>query len=394
MSQMLYQAPPEISRYRTPAFVVGGLGLLACLAGAFIKPAQFFHSYLFGYMFWIGIALGCMGLTMVQYLSGGAWGLVIRRLLESGARTLPLMAVLFIPMLFGVRVLYRWANRAEVERSEALQHKHLYLNLPFFFVRVAIYFAVWCGISYLLNKWSRLQDETADPRYDSRLQAISGPGIVVYALTLTFAVVDWIMSLEPEWFSTIFGLLFVAGQALSAMAFTIAVTVILARREPMSHIIQKAHLHDLGKLLFAFVMLWAYLSFSQFLIVWSANLPEEIPWYLRRFHGGWGAVGMLIVVCHFALPFLLLLSRDLKRNGGRIIYIAAFIVMMRAVDLFWIIAPGVRGDSFLLHWMDVAAIVGLGGIWLATYLTQLGRRPLLPVNDPHLQEALQNGNHH
>ncbi|MGE0127408.1 MAG: hypothetical protein AB7U82_04800 [Blastocatellales bacterium] len=393
MSQAIYTPPPVLSTVQQRALLAGAIGIAACVIGAIFRPAQFLNSWLLSFMFWIGIALGCLALVMLQYLSGGAWGLVIRRVLESGTRTLPLMALLFLPILVGIRALYVWARPAEVAASELLQEKQFYLNVPFFIVRAVIYFAAWIALAWFLNKWSRRQDVTADRRLERRLQLLSAGGLVLYGLTITFAAVDWVMSLQPEWYSTIFGILVIGGQALSAMAFAVAVTVLLAQYEPMSRVIQPRHLHDLGTLLFAFVMLWAYFSFSQFLIIWSGNLPEEITWYIRRLNGGWQWIALLVVLFHFALPFALLLSRDLKRNARLIALVAAGVIVMRFIDLFWMIAPAGRAEHLAVHWLDLAALVGLGGVWLGVFAWQLRKRPLLPVNDPHLQEALSHAEH-
>lgn len=383
---------PDSSRLQQKLLVVGVAGLAACVAGVFISPEQFFRSYLMGWVFWIGITLGCLAILMLQHLSGGGWGFVIRRLLESGTRTLPLMVVLFVPVAFGLKELYVWARPVDALESEALRtvldHKRPYLNVYFFWVRTAFYFISWAGLTYFINKWSWEQDNTDDPRPRRRSEALSGPGLILFGLTVTFASVDWVMSLEPEWFSAIFGIMFMGGQALSAIAFVIAVAVVLGMREPMSGIISRGHLHDLGKLLLTFVMLWAYFSFSQFLIIWSGNLPEEIPWYLHRLHGGWQWIGLILIVFHFALPFLLLLSRDLKRSGRTLAAVAVAVIVMRLIDLFWLIAPEFSGQGVQVHWLDLAAPVGVGGIWLWFFARQLQRRPLLPLKDPRTEGLL------
>ncbi|HEY7545788.1 MAG TPA: hypothetical protein VID27_12930, partial [Blastocatellia bacterium] len=317
MSEITSTAPPELDRFRQRALIVGAVALAVCVVGAVFDRQQFFRSYLLAFIFWIGIALGCLAILMVQHLSGGAWGLVIRRVLEGATRTFPLLLLLFIPLLFGITSLYEWA-RPEAHNIPLLQHKAPYLNVTFFIARAAFYFAVWLVVSFFLNRWSAEQDRTGEEGITRRMQNMSGPGLVLYGLTVTFASIDWVMSLEPEWFSTIFGMLFMAGQAISAMSFVIAVVVLLANTEPMSDVIAPRHLHDLGKLLLAFIMIWAYFSFSQFLIIYSGNLPEEVTWYVHRLHGPWRYIGLGLVIFHFALPFLLLLSRDLKRNGRRL----------------------------------------------------------------------------
>jgi hypothetical protein len=375
------------------ALAIGAAGVVVLVLGAAISTQQFLRSYLVGYLFWMGITLGCLAIVMLLHLSGGHWGFVIRRLLESGTRTLPLMILLFLPILLGVKELYVWANVDAIADNEAmkplLEHKKQYLNVGFFAIRAVFYFIAWAGLVYFLNKWSRQQDESADPKPMRRLEAISGPGLILFGLTATFASVDWVMSLDPEWFSTIFGILFMGGQALSAVAFVIAVAVVLAPREPMSRILSASHLHDLGKLLLAFVMLWAYFAFSQFLIIWSGNLPEEIPWYVHRLHGGWQWLGLALVLFHFMLPFLLLLSRDLKRNARLLAPVACAIIVMRFIDLFWLVAPEFNKTGPGLHWMDLAAPIGVGGLWVALFAYELRKRPLLPLNDPRVEEILK-----
>lgn len=389
MNETTYAAPLVVDRIQQRSLIAGIAGAVLCAIGAFDSPTQFFHSYLMGYVFWLGIVLGSMAIMMLHHMTGGGWGLVIRRLLESATRTLPLMALLFIPLLFGLHRLYAWARPEELAANELLQHKALYLNVPFFIVRAVIYFAIWALLIYFLNKWSREQDRTGNPKLVRRMQVLSGPGLVLYGLTVSFAAVDWLLSLDPEWFSTMYGLLIIAGQGLSALAFVIAVAMILSKREPMSEVLAPTHFHDLGKLMLAFVMIWAYFAFSQFLIIWAGNLPEEIPWYVRRLQGGWQWVGILLILFHFGLPFLLLLSRDLKRHARKLAILASFVILIRFVDVFWLAAPEFSQDGFHLHWMDIAAPIGVGGLWLAFFSWQLKQRPLLPIKAPDLDAALE-----
>ncbi len=385
MNAAAYMAGPEVSRVQRRALAAGVICLAVCLVGAVFSPAQFFRSYLLGFLFWTGIALGCLAIVMLQHLTGGQWGMVIRRLLESGSRTLPLMAVLFVPLIFGLSKIYGWTRPHDLPRQQVI-----YLNVPFFLARTAIYFLAWVLLAYFLNKWSRQQDTTGDRRFARRMQRLSGPGLVLYTLTATFAAIDWIMSLEPRWYSSIFGVLIIGGQALSAMAFVIAAAVLLAQYEPLASVLQPRHVHDLGKLLLTFVMLWAYFAFSQLLIIWAGNLPEEIPWYLHRLQGSWRWVGVLLILFHFALPFVLLLSRDLKRSARAMALLALAVIIMRLVDLFWLTAPEFW-PGFRIHWMDFLAPIGLGGIWLAFFLWQLQTRPLLPIGDPQLPQAMEHG---
>lgn len=398
-----YTVPTEVNGYRQRALVVGIVFAILLGVGIFLPPnlgggvAQFFRSYLLAFVFWIGITVGCLGLLMLQHLTGGAWGLVIRRVLEAGTRTLPLMIILFIPLVFGLSHIYEWVRPehiAEPVARKLIEAKHGYLNVTFFLIRAAIYFAIWAVLTLLLNKWSGEQDRTANRRLSRNLQKMSGPGLVLFVLTVTFASIDWVMSLEPEWFSTIFGLIFVISWVLTAFSFVIATMVLLAGRKPMNGVVAPAHFHDLGKLLLAFVMIWAYFNFSQYLIIWSGNIPEETKWYLHRSRGGWGYVAVAVVIFHFALPFMLLLSRDLKRNARRLALVAIVVFLFRFVDLFWIITPTFRGEHFGLSFMDIVAPIALGGIWVAYFAWQLKQRPLMPINDPYLSQALEHAHHH
>jgi hypothetical protein len=386
-------ARAALARVQRIALVVGIAGFALCAASALVEPATFFRAYLFAYVFVIGITLGALALVMVHHLSGGAWGLMIRRLLEAATRTLPLLAALFLPILAGLPELYPWAREADVAASELLRHKQIYLNVPFFVARAAFYFASWMALAYFLNRWSAEQDRGEPGVDDRRFRLLAAPGLLVYGLTVTFMAVDWIMSLSPEWFSTIFGVIVMGGQALSAMAFAIAVLFLLAAHEPLSEAVGPSHFHDLGKLMLAFVMLWAYFNYSQFLIVWSGNLPEEIPWYLRRTAGGWQLVTLGLVVGHFVLPFLLLLSRDFKRKARALARIALLVVMMRVVDAAWMVTASFPEVTWLLAAANVAALAGIGGVWIWFYVRGLKARPLLPVHDPYLREAMEHGAH-
>lgn len=380
----------EMRGWRTRALLVGAVAMAICIAGGFFNSDQFYRSYIWCYMFFIGVPLGATALLMLQYLTGGAWGMVIRRPCEAAGRTLPLLLILFIPIVVGMPHLYQWSHPEIVAHDPVLQHKQIYLNVPFFLIRAGLYFVGWILISRLLYKWSGDLDR-GDTRAAGRLAAISGPGLIFYGFSVTFMAIDWILSINPHWFSTIFGMLFIAGEGLAALAFLICVLVILSSREPLSEVLTHRHLHDVGKLLLAFVMVWAYFSFSQLLVIWSGNLPEEIPWYLNRFAGGWQYIGVALVLLHFALPFALLLSRDLKRNFRLLSAVAVGVLVMRFVDLYWMVAPDFHQGKFFVSWVDFLMPFALGGLWLAAYLWQLELRPLMPVGDPHLEEALEHG---
>ncbi len=388
LQQTADQLIPELAVHQRRFLIAGAAGLVASLAGWFTNPAQFYHSYLMAYMLWLGVALGCLGLGMTHQLSGGAWGVVIRRPIGAASRTLPILALLFVPVLLGMNHLYLWTHADVVSADQALQAKRLYLNVPFFIVRAVIYFAVWNAVSYFLNAWSLEQDRTGDPRIARRMQRMSAGGLVAYGLTITFASFDWLMSLEPHWYSTIFGALILGGQALSGMAFLIVVLVWLSRRPPLDAIVVKAHFHDLGNLMLAFVMLWAYFSFSQYLIIWSGNLPHEISWYTHRLHTSWRVIGVLLVVFHFAVPFVLLLSRTMKRERGLILKLSIGLFIARIIDLFWLTAPELHTDGVVVSWLDILLPIAIGCLWIGCFIWQLRGRAILPLHDPQFDEAL------
>ncbi|HEX7283439.1 MAG TPA: hypothetical protein VF239_15385 [Vicinamibacterales bacterium] len=374
--------------------IAGVLGVVLAVAGFFMSGAdRFFQAYLVAYTFWMGVVLGAMALLMVQYLSGGVWGIVLRRPFEAAVRTLPIMTVLFLPIALGMHSLYEWSHEGITATDPLIASKAPYLNTPFFLIRQLIYFAIWNVIGFLLTKWSAEHDRTGEPALLDKLATLSGAGLVLYFLTMTFAMVDWTMSVNPHWFSTIWGLLYIGGQGLSAFAFGIVVLVMLAQVAPLNRVLTSHHFHDLGKFLFAFLMLWAYLSFSQFLIIWSANIPEEIPHYLNRWENSWKFLSIFIVVGHFMVPYALLLSRDLKRNSGKLRIIATWILFARLADYWWHVAPELHKDGLTIGLLDVALPLAIGGVFISLFVSQLGGRSLLPVNDPALDKALHHHVH-
>jgi hypothetical protein len=389
LTQTADVAIPELAGLQRRLLTAGAVGAAVSIVGLFINIQQFMQSYLMAYMLCLGVTLGCLALGMVHQLSGGAWGVVIRRPIGAATRTLPIMTALFLPIAFGVRYLYVWTNADLVAHDEILQHKHLYLNTPFFLVRAAIYFAVWNALAYFLNTWSLRQDRgDQDQRIARRMQMLSGGGLLAYGFTITFASFDWMMSLEPHWFSTIYGVLIMGGQGLSSLAFLIVVLVWLSRRAPLDRIVVPAHFHDLGNLMLAFVMLWAYFSFSQYLIIWSGNLPIEIAWYMHRLETGWRAVGITLIVGHFVVPFVVLLSRQVKRQPDLLLKVAVFVLLARLIDLFWLIAPEFHQHGLSISWLDIVLPLALGAIWVGCFIWQLRGRAILPVHDPEFDEAL------
>jgi hypothetical protein len=418
-----YDAPADLGRYRGRALLVGLVFLavgavLAFLMGQASHYGGLVHvlrSYLVGFFLVTGVSVGSLAWLFLGHMTGGAWALTSRRLFEAATRCLPLCALMFVPVVISLFVhehgpggghnvsVYEWSDPAAVAGDPALRHKGAYLNIPFFIIRGVIYFAVWFGLAVVLGRWSAAQDRSGDPRLRRKLQDVSGPGVLLFGLTVTFAAIDWGMSLEPHWFSTIYGLIIMAGWGLSALAFMITVATWLAQREPMVHAYQPLHFHDWGKLLLALVMLYAYFAFSQFLITWAGNLPEETPFYLRRLRGGWQLVGLAIILFHFALPFVLLLSRGRKRAPRSLRRIALLMIFMRVVDLIFFFAPSVHqgGEGewgtrdLLASFLPMLAMaLGLGGIWLWFYLGQLAARPLLPLGDRDLEKAIAAAEHH
>ncbi len=380
---------------RNSALLVGVLFSALIVAGLFLDRAQFFHAYLAGFIFWAGITLGSLALLMLQHLTGGAWGVVIRRVLEGSTRTLPLILLLFIPVVVGLKQIYPWMNPAEMSRSAALQLKAAkFLNPSFFITRAEIYFALWLVLALLLDRLSLKQDRTADPKCGKQMRMLSGPGLGIFIITVTFAAIDWVMSLDPSWSSTIFGLIFVASWTMSALAFTVLTSAWLSQRAPMNAVLRPSHFQDLGNLTLTLVMLWTYFAFSQYLIIWSANLPEETTWYVARKHGGWGAIALAIAILQFAFPFLILLSRAAKSSGRKLALLALLILLMRALDVIWLIEPTFNRERFHLSWMDVVAPMAIGGLWLAAFTWQLGQRSLMPINDPQLEQALHPAHGH
>jgi hypothetical protein len=358
---------------------VGALGLLVSFGS--ITGVQFSRSYLLAYLFWISIPLGSAALLMLYHLTGGNWGFVIRRMLEAAMRTMPLMAVLFLPLLWSPKQLYEWADPARVAANELLQHKQAYLNVPFFIGRAAFYFLIWIAMSWIFSKWSAEQDQSDDPAPARRMLAVSGPGLIVLGFTVTFAVIDWVMSLEPHWASTIYGLWFIVGMVLTTLSFMVFAARRFALAEPMDKVLQPAHFHDLGNLMLTFTMLWAYTSFSQFLIIWSGNLPEETTFYVKRMGAGWQTIAAVLVLFHFALPLLVLLSRDVKTKMERLAALAIVMLVMRMLDLFWITRPAFGGGPSI-HPQDLTLPIGIGGLWIWMFLRQLKVRPMMPVYNP------------
>jgi len=385
--------PPVVKTIAWRSLIVGVVFGVVAIIGAFMRPEEFYRAYLLGFMCWLGVALGSMAILMIRHLTGGGWGMVIRRTLGAAMRTLPLLALLFIPIILGMHRLYIWAqpldNIADKHLREHLQNiTKTYLTTNGFIIRAVFYFAIWNLLSFLLTKWSKQTDRPGAPDNTQRFKAVSGPGLILYGFTISFAAIDWVMSLDPSWVSTIFGLIILIGEVLSAMCFAVVVERILFNYRPMSEILKPDFVHDHGKWMLTFTMVWAYFNFSQWLIIWAGNLPAEITFYLKRLSGGWGLIGLTLVLFHFAIPFGILLSRRFKRDIRRLAWLAAWLMLMRYLDLFWIIEANFS-NTLRFTVADVIVPVAIGGIWLAYFFRNLAALPLLPAYDPDAHEVLE-----
>jgi hypothetical protein len=385
--------PPVVKTIARRSLIVGVVFGVVAVIGAFIRPEEFYRAYLLGFMGWLGVALGSMAILMIRHLTGGGWGMVIRRILGAAMRTLPLLALLFIPIILGMHRLYIWAQPLDTIADKHLR-EHLevitktYLTTNGFILRAVFYFAIWNLLSFLLSKWSTQTDRPGAPDNTQRFKAVSGPGLILYGFTISFAAIDWVMSLDPSWVSTIFGLVILIGEVLSAMCFAVVVERILFNYRPMSEILKPDFVHDHGKWMLTFIMVWAYFNFSQWLIIWAGNLPAEITFYLKRLSGGWGLIGLTLVLFHFAIPFGILLSRPFKRDIHRLAWLAAWLIVMRYLDLFWIIEPNFS-NTLRFTVADIIVPVAIGGIWLAYFFRNLAALPLLPAYDPDAHEVLE-----
>lgn len=379
--------PAVLSKMRGIAVVFALVGVIGCIVGWVISPHEFFMSYLVGWLVWFGIAAGSLLWLMIHFLTGGKWGFPLRRSLEAAAGTFPLLALLFIPIFFGLRDLYPWMNPAIVAASDVLEKKRTYLNTPGFIIRTAVFFLIWTWIVHLLRKWSREQDSTHSIEPMKKLRTLSGPGIVLFPFMATIVYVDWIMSLEKDWYSTMFPILICIGQMLSALAFMIILLAWLAPRTSLRTITGTENFHHLGSLLLAFTMMWAYMAFGQLLIIWSGDLPHEISWYLHRISGGWRWVVNFIFLFHFLIPFFLLLSRKTKRNVATLTVVAAFILLAHIIDVWWLVTPTFYPADVHVSWIDFAAIIGVGGIWGTLFTMRLSAESLIPLNDPRFAVA-------
>ncbi len=380
---------PRIDSVRKLALIGGALALILSIALGFANWQQFFRSYLVAYVYWMVYAMGCLAILQLHHMTGGRWGLPIRRILEAGTRTIPAMTVLFLPLLFGISRLYPWTQPGSLGDDPAGNFRRAYLTPHFFILRAVFYFAVWNLLAGLLNKWSAEQDRTGDLRLKVRMSSLAAPGTVIWSLTWSWAMVDWVMTLEPTWYSSIYGMVFMVIACLAALSFCVVMLRMLDGNESLHNSYAPGRLNDIGNLMLTFTLLWTYMSFSQFLIIWSGNLKQEIPWYMTRAFGQWGLIAAALLLFHFFVPFFILLQRKVKDRLERLSVLAAWMLVITLVDVYWLIVPSIEKTGPRIHLQDILALLGIGGIWVGTYMGQLKKMPFLPLHDPRFEGVLE-----
>jgi hypothetical protein len=381
---------PIIDRVQRAALLTGVIGLLASIGMGARDWTQFFHSYLFAFVYWMTFAMGSLAFLQLHHMTGGKWGLPIRRILEAGTRTIPLMTVLSIPIFLGIKKLYPWAIDPGILGDEATGHfRKVWLQPGFFVVRAVVYFAIFNLLAFLLNKWSAEQDRTADVRLKEKMTSLAAPGVILWSLAWSWAMLDWVMSLEPKWFSSIYGMIFMVISLLSAVSFSVIMLRMLDSYQPLHDSYDPPRLNDIGNFMLVFTLLWTYMSFAQFLIIWSGNLKQEIPWYKVRAFTSWGYIAAALLICHFFIPFFILLQRRVKRRVRGLSIVAFWMLGISLVDVFWLIVPSFHPGGIHVSPVDIVAVLGIGGIWLGAYMAQLKKIPLLPLHDPRFEGVLE-----
>lgn len=394
--QSPYHLPARLLRLQRLALIVGVVGLLLGAIGFFVNRPQFFNAYLFGWFFWLGIALGGLAITMLHHLTGGDWGLAIRRECEAAALTLPLMLGLFIPIMFGLPHLFPWANPHIVAGDKILTHQSVYFNPQWFIIRAAIYFIAWIALAWAICSESMQYERTVDYRIVKKMRKVSAGGLVLHMVLVTMASFDWIMSREAHFYSSIIGFMIAVGQALSVLVFAIALLRLLDEESEVHDFLTAPRLNDLGNLMLTLVILWAYMSFAQFLIIWMGNISHETPWYIHRglsmkHPNAWKYVALLLLVFHFFVPFLILLWREAKQRLRMLTLLACVLLVLRALDTYWLIAPSFTDHPGRRHvsWMDLPLLIGIGGLWFFMFVAMLRRRPLLARVELSPEEAAE-----
>jgi hypothetical protein len=384
---------PRIDRVQKMALACGVVALILAIALGFTNWQQFFRSYLVAYVYWMVYAMGSLAILQLHHMTGGRWGYPIRRILEAGTRTIPAMTVLFVPLLFGMSRLYPWIQADSLGDDPAGAFRRAYLSPHFFILRAVIYFAVWNLLAGLQNKWSAEQDRTGDLILKDRMSSLAAPGTVLWAITWSWAMIDWVMTLEPDWYSSIYGMVFMVISCLTALSVSVVMLRTLDDSEPLHNSYAPARLNDIGNLMLTFTLLWTYMSFSQFLIIWSGNLKQEIPWYMTRAFGRWGLIAAALLIFHFFVPFFILLQRKVKRRLERLSVLAAWMLFITLVDVYWLIVPSIQKSGPQIHLTDILALLGIGGVWVGTYMAQLKKMPLLPLHDPRFEGVVLEQQH-
>lgn len=376
-----------LTRLPLPAALVGAAAMAVSIFLGMTQTERFFQSYLVAFLFFVTLALGGLFFVLLQFVTRAGWSVAVRRVAEQVMSTLPLMLLLFVPLAFGVHQIWEWSHQEAVAADHLLQHKQPYLNETFFYLRSVVFLVVWAAMGWWFRKESIRQDETRDPHITRRLQSASAPALLVFAITLTLASIDWIMSVAPHWYSTIFGVYVFGGCVVAILSFLILLLLLLQKTNRLTNLVTMEHFHDLGKLLFGFVVFWAYIAFSQFMLMWYANIPEETLWFAHRWQHGWQPVSIGLAVGHFVLPFFFLLPVATKRRKTTLTGICIWLLAMHYLDLYWLVMPNLT-ESFQPHLLDALTLLGTGGIFVA-WLAMVMRRPaLVPLHDPRLAESL------
>ncbi len=371
------------------SLIAGVAGLLLSIVGYFVDQGQFFHSYLVAFSFWITISLGGLFLSLLHHLTGAVWSVVIRRIFETIMAILPWMMLFIIPALFGMRELYHWSHPETVAHDELLQIKSPYLNVTFFIIRTVVFALIWTLVGRALYRFSIKNDETGDETYLQKAKRLSPAGIILFALTFSFASFDWLMSLDAHWYSTIFGVYIFGGSTLAIYSFITLFVIFFDKKGPLKGLVSVEHYHDLGRLIFTFVVFWSYIAFSQYFLIWYANIPEETVWFTHRWVGSWKIISVFLVIGQFIIPFFILMIRAMKRNLLMLTVMASWMLIMHYVDMYWLVMPTLHHEGARLSWMDATTFIGIGGIFVWLFLHQLARHSLVPFKDPNLEESIK-----
>ncbi len=382
-------ARPETDALSRISIIIGAVFLALSAIGFFADKNQFFFSYQVAFAFWLSIGLGGLFLTLLHHVFGATWSVVLRRIMETIMKILPWMVLFFLPMLLGLHELFHWTHADAVAQDPLLQQKQPFLNVPFFIIRAIIYFAVWIYLARWFYKKSVDQDREYDSKQAHRMRQAAAPAIILFALTLTFAAIDWMMSLDPHWYSTIYGVYYFAGSTLATIAILILFTRVIQAKGGMNNVLNLDHYHDMGKLLFTFVVFWAYIAFSQYFLIWYANIPEETLYYFHRWEGNWKTISLIIVFGKFVIPFFILITRSSKRNLAFLTAISLWLLLMQWLDLYWMIMPTLHHHSTHFSWLDVTTILGIGGVFVGLFFRQVPKQEIVPVNDPKLPQSLE-----